>query len=293
MDWQAVKQFWTDKAFWVKQKRFPNFIWLWLVFLSILVADPAFSASHPEPLALRADLGVRVQHFKWAEYGAGGIQLVEETGLLYGLKQELAFRKGTFGWRQGASVFYGKVDYEGYTWTLLPIQTDVTYIGGTAFFDLEPGYQWPSGLLVKGIAGLGGRLWLRDLDDTRTELGTRVGGAEEWWWTICGRAGAGAVYPVDRFGRFFLTAGIKWPIYTRNEATFFVQGSPDIDLEPEPDISPFARIGWRWRQMKCCLFYESLRFKASDRVESGGYDLYQPESEADMIGADLSWTFCF
>jgi len=293
MGWRAVEQPWNDDAFWVKQRRFPSLIWLWLVCLSILFAGPAFPESPSDPAALQADAGLRVQHFKWAEYGAGGIQLVEETGLLYGIKQELAYRTGMFGWRQGASLFYGEVDYEGYTWTLLPIQTDVTYIGGTAFFDLEPGYQWPSGLLIKGILGLGGRLWLRDLEDTRTELGTRVGGAEEWWWTICGRAGAGAVYPVERFGRFFLTAGIKWPIYTRNEATFFVQGSPDIDLEPEPDIAPFAHIGWRWRQIKCRIFYESLRFKASDRVESGGYDLYQPESEADIIGVDLSWIFYF
>jgi len=293
MDWRTVKHVWMYGAFLVKQSRLPDSIWLWLSLLSILFSGPALAGSHPEPAALQANLGLRVQHFKWAEYGAGGIQLVEETGLLYGIKQELAYRNGIFGWRQGAAFFYGEVDYEGYTWTLLPIQTDVTYIGGTGFFDLEPGYEWPSGLLIKGILGLGGRLWLRDLDDTRTELGTRVGGVEEWWWTICGRIGAGAVYPVERFGRFFLTAGIKWPIYTRNEATFFVQGSPDIDLEPEPDIAPFAHIGWRWRQIKCRIFYESLRFKASDRVESGGYDLYQPESEADIIGVDLSWIFYF
>jgi len=280
-------------AFLVKESRLPDSIWLWLSLLSILFSGPALAGSHPEPAALQANLGLRVQHFKWAEYGAGGIQLVEETGLLYGIKQELAYRNGIFGWRQGAAFFYGEVDYEGYTWTLLPIQTDVTYIGGTGFFDLEPGYEWPSGLLIKGILGLGGRLWLRDLDDTRTELGTRVGGVEEWWWTLCGRAGAGAVYPIKEFGRFFLTAGIKWPIYTRNEAIFFVQGSPDIDLEPEPDISPFAHIGWRWRQITCRIFYESLRFKASDRVGSGGDEFYQPESEADMIGADMSWTFCF
>ncbi|MFP4531716.1 MAG: hypothetical protein ACLFNS_03430, partial [Desulfobacterales bacterium] len=124
---------------------------------------PGFAESNPTSGPYQLDLGVRLQHFKWAEYGAGGIQLVEETGLLYGLKQELAYRRGMFGWRQGASLFFGEVDYEGYTWTLLPIQTDVTYIGGAAFFDLEPGYQWPSGLLIKGIFGLGGRLWLRDL----------------------------------------------------------------------------------------------------------------------------------
>lgn len=271
----------------------PHWIWLALFISGLLMPAPGFAEANSESDRYQSDLGVTLQHFKWSEYNDNGVQLVEETGFLYGLSQELAYRQGIFGWRQGAAIFFGEVDYEGYTWSLEPIQTDVTYIGGSAFFDIEPGYQWPSGLLVKGIAGLGGRLWLRDLDNTRTELGTRVAGAEEWWWTICGRAGAGAVYPIAGLGRLFMTAGIKWPIYTRNNATFFVQASPDVDLEPEPDFSPFVHAGWRWQKIKFRFFYESLRFKASDRVESGGYDLYQPESEADMIGADLSWSFHF
>lgn len=256
----------------------------------LISADAASSTQAP---VYQSDWGFSLQHFKWEETGETSIQLVEETGLLYGLTQELAYRRDFFGWRTGASLFFGEMDYEGHTWAMVPVETDVTYIGATAFFDLEPAYQWPSGFLVKGIIGLGGRLWLRDLDDTKTESGIRVRGTEEWWWSIYGRAGAGLEYPFRHFGRVFADVGIKIPIYARNEATFFVEDTPEVDLEPEQEISPFIHIGWRWKKLRLRFFYDTLRFDASDRVESEGYELYQPESEADMIGFDLSYTFCF
>ena len=264
-----------------------------LLILCGLTSIPAAAESISKPALYQSDWGVAFQHFRWAEYGEDDIRLLEETGFLYGLTQELAYRKGVFGWRQGAGLFLGEVDYDGYTWDFDPIQTDVAYIMGNIYLDFEPACQWPSGFLVKGILGLAGRLWLRDLDDTKTELGTRVGGVEEWWWSLYARAGAGLEYPLGQMGRIFGDAGIKLPIYARNDATFFVQGSPGVDLAPEPAIAPFAKIGWRWKKIKVCLFYDTLRFDASDRVKSGTYELYQPESEADMIGLDLSYTFYF
>ena len=264
-----------------------------IIIIWVLVAMPVFAESILQGGAYQTDLGISVQHFKWTEHGQDGLRLVEETGMLYGLTQALAYRKGIFGWRQGAALFFGEVDYDGYTWGLEPIQTDAVYIGADAFFDLEPAYQWSSGFMVKGFGGLGGRLWLRDLDGTRTELGTRVAGVEEWWWSIYGRAGVGLAFPLGSFGRISAESGVKLPIYSRNEANFFVPGSDSVDLEPEMRVSPFVKVGWQWKSIRVQAFYDTFRFNPSDRVKSGNYEIYQPESDADMIGLEGSWVLYF
>jgi hypothetical protein len=58
-------------------------------------------------------------------------------------------------------------------------------------------------------------------------------------------------------------------------------------------VSPFAKAGWRWKRLAVQAFYDTFRFNASDRVESGSYEVYQPESDADRIGMEIGWVFEF
>ena len=80
------------------------------------------------------------------------------------------------GWRSGVDLFFGDVDYDGRTWTNLPVKTDVLYFGTRLFCDAVPGYRFESGLFLKSFTGLGGEFWLRNLDDTKTSNGDSVAG---------------------------------------------------------------------------------------------------------------------
>jgi hypothetical protein len=148
---------------------------------------------------------------------------------------------------------------------------------------MMPNLRLKNGIWLKTFFGFGCKGWLRDLDDTKTQEGTFVSGAEEWWWSIYGRAGLGAAYPVTDTLEIFSEAGAKIPIYTLNHANLYVPGSPSVDLEPEMRFSPFADLGVRWHQLAAKISYDSLWFDKSDSVSTSGYLLHQPESVAEII----------
>jgi len=210
----------------------------------------------------RFDWGISIQDYKWSEYLENGSKLLEETGLLYTLAFDFeslgkyaGWRKYV-GWRSGVNLFLGQVDYDGQTWSKLPVKTDVLYIGTKMYLDAVPTYRFDFGLRVKGFAGIGGRWWLRDLDDTKT----------------------------------FTEVGVKIPITARNNANLYVKGASRARLEPEQDISAFGDIGIRWKELAVKFSYNSLRFDRSDKVTAGTLELYQPKSKADIYSLEVSWS---
>ena len=239
---------------------------------------------------LRIDVGVWIQDYKWTEYADNGNKLLEEAGNLYGVTCDIESTKNIIGWRSGIDFFIGQVEYDGQTWTEMPIKTDVLYVGTKIYADVVPGYRLNSGLWLKSFAGLGGEFWLRDLDDTKTSNGDPVKGAREWWGCVYGRLGLGVEYPVTEEIGVFAEAGVKLPIYARNEANFFVSGNPSAHLEPELDFSGFGNIGLRWKQWGARVSYDALRFDRSDAVSSGMFDLYQPKSKSDVYSVEVFWT---
>lgn len=241
----------------------------------------------------RVEWGISIQDYKWAEYSEDGSKLLEETGFLYTLAYDFESLNKYIGWRNGADLFFGQVDYDGQTWTEIPVKTDVLYIGTKMYLDAVPNYRLDSGLLLKAFIGIGGEWWFRDIDDTRTEMGDPVKGSEEWWWCVYGRLGAGAKYPVSKELDIFTEAGVKIPVYARNDANLFVIGAPSARLEPDQDISVFGNIGIRWKQLAVKFAYDSLRFDRSDKVTSGTFELYQPKSEADIYSLEVNWSIRF
>ena len=164
---------------------------------------PVWPAGAERPLEnnRRLNFGLLLQDYKWAEYADNGNKLLEESGNIYSLAFDFESEKmmiNMIGWRSGVNLFFGEVDYDGQTWTELPVKTDVLYIGTKLFCDAVLEYRLKYGLMLKPFAGLGGEFWLRDLDDTKTSDGDPVRGAEEWWGCVYGRIGFGAEYPVAR-----------------------------------------------------------------------------------------------
>ena len=260
------------------------------VILLLGMGSTGAGAETPGSWARRADLGVAVQDFKWAEYGDRGNKVLEETGNLFGVFCDIESRERQIGWRCGGNFFFGQVDYDGQTWTNIPVTTDVLYVGSKVFADAGPGIRLDSGLWFKAFLGLGAAFWLRDLDDTRTPDGDPVNGAREWWGYLYGRAGFGAEFPVTEDILIFAEAGLKLPIYARNEAEFFLSDSPSVGLEPEPEVSGFGAAGGRWKQWGARITYDALRFDRSDTVSAGFYSLYQPRSESDVYSVEVFWS---
>ncbi len=275
----------------MKLKHYVIFL-LAIIFVALIPLHAIGSETVSEKLR-RVDFGIQVQDYKWKEYADDGNKLLEETGNLYGLTCDFESTKKNLGWRSGINLFLGEVDYNGRTWTDIPVTTDVLYAGTKLFIDAVPGYRFDSGLWLKSFAGLGGEFWLRDLDDTKTPGGDPVNGGREWWGCIYGRMGLGAEYPVAEEVVIFAEGGIKLPIYARNEVDFYVSGSSSAGLEPEQDFSGFGHIGLRWKQWGAKVSYDSLRFDRSDAVSSGLFNLYQPESQADVYSVVVFWSKAF
>jgi hypothetical protein len=266
---------------------------LLVIILAVLIPFDSMGAENSSKNKLRVDIGVLIQDYKWAEYTDNRNKVLEETGNLYGLTCDIESTKNMIGWRTGIDFFIGQVDYDGRTWTDIPVKTDVLYVGTKFYVDVVPGYRLDSGLWLKSFAGLGGQLWLRDLDDTKTSDGHSVRGAREWWGCVYGRVGLGAEYPLTEALAVFIEAGLKLPIYARNEASFFASDSPGASLEPEQDFSGFGNIGFRWKQWGARVSYDAFRFDRSDAVSSGELNLYQPQSKSDVYSVEIFWSSGF
>src|SRR6266571_3160950 len=114
-----------------------------------------------------------VEGFVWKEFDTTGKQLVKETGPLYGVGAAASINlyNKTLLLKVKGDVFGGVVDYDGNnqlisgtTITLVPLKTDVTYVGTR----LESDLGWRFGnesASVEPFAGLGFRWWQRDIKD--------------------------------------------------------------------------------------------------------------------------------
>lgn len=241
----------------------------------------------------RVDYGIEVQDYTWEELLDNNSRLVKEQGYLYGLTVDYDSPREILGWRSGINFFFGPTNYDGQTWSHVPVKTDVWYVGTQLYSDLVPNYRFDFGLLVKGFAGIGFRGWYRDLKDTHTQDGTPVNGAEEWWWSVYGRVGGGLSYPLASDLEIFSEAGVKLPIYAENRGHFYVSGNPSVNLEQKQTYSPFGDLGVRWKNLSVKFTYDTLRFDKSDSVATGGYVLYQPKSKADIYGVNIAWSMWF
>lgn len=276
-----------------------NMLFLRIILLIVALGPlitwplPLRAGQVPDHLpAYRVDAGMELIRFNWSEYLDDDFELLTETGWLVGMSYDLESTAERLGWRHGAGLFFGRVDYDGHTWSLIPVNTDVWYVGAQGYMDATFNFRPASGWTLQPFAGLGGKTWLRMLDDTRTADGVPVKGLEEWWWSVHGRVGAGAHYRFSHKMSVFAEAGMKLPLHAQNNAYVNGRDAPVRILQYQAR-SPFAMCGLRYRAVLMKLTYESQRFDRSDAVASGSYILYQPRSKEDTFCLRASWAIDF
>ncbi|MFP3980387.1 MAG: hypothetical protein ACLFUY_03255 [Desulfobacterales bacterium] len=235
----------------------------------------------------------KIEHFTWNEY-VSGEELLEESGPIYGAggSVRLPITQIVSAKFRG-ELFGGRVDYDGQTTPgEYPLSSDTDYAGikleADVGVDLVAGEKSELG----PFAGFGARVWQRDIqgnffwnpDDQKTEYAR---GVTERWRNYYARAGINGAHAFSSRLEAFVTAGVKIPIYTENEAE--LTDSVFISLEPGNRLSGFAEAGLEIGMVKVSIFYEGLRFSESDRLAFGDY--YQPKSEADIFGINAGVTF--
>jgi hypothetical protein len=260
-----------------------------VLFLSFICVSSAFSfeAEH--------DVYGQVQSFTWKEFD-NGERLLEESGPLYaiGYTGKLLF-SDIVTLKPRVEVFGGEVDYDGQACNVLtgecfPVESDTYYLGFKTEVDVGLRFMASEKVSVEPIAGLGYRWWQREIEDT-----DRARGATEIWRVSYWRLGLRGDYRPNENLKTFAEATVKLPISNKETAEdvgCFLGSCQDVDLEPGKETSYYAEAGVKYMMFKAVIFYEGLRFSESDAEPiGGGFAVLQPESEADIYGINLGWSF--
>ena len=237
----------------------------------------------------------KIEHFTWKEY-ANGEQLLEESGPIFGAggRVRIPITESVTAKFRG-ELFGGTVDYDGQTSPgEYPLTSDTDYAGIKLEADVAVDLVAGEKSVLGPFGGFGARGWERDIagssfwnpDDQTTQYAR---GVTERWRNYYARAGINGAHAFSGRLEAFVTAGVKIPIYTENEAE--ITDSVFITLEPGKRLSGFAEMGLEIGMVRVSIFYESLRFSQSDWVAFGSKYYYQPKSEADIFGINAGVTF--
>jgi hypothetical protein len=234
-----------------------------------------------------------IENYEWTEE-LDGARIVKEDGPLYGLGGDLALRMTQALWLRGrAELYAGELDYDGYLMdedNLTPYQSETEHVGMR--LEGELGWRLPlgAGNILAPFGGLGLRAWERTLD---TELGDRhIGryGYTENWSTLYAIAGLELVIPLNNRAELFALCAAHIPL--DNELTVDlenVDGPDDLELEPGKETTYRAELGLNLHPITISMYYETIEFSRSGLDKSGDY--FQPDSDAEMIGAQIGLIF--
>lgn len=258
----------------------------------VVVLVCSISAFSPAAFAGEMDVYLKVDDYTWSEY-QNGLRLLRETGILVG--------PGFSYWKEFsnhmtlkplAELFVGNVDYDGATQSGSPVKTKVMYVGVKMQCDAGRKFSIGKMSFIEPFGGLGIRSWSRDIQDSTTSSGTVALGYTEDWITAYARFGLRGVIPVSENTRFFAEGGVKLPFYNRN-SVYLNSGnnSPDFTLYPGLQSSWFSEAGMMMHHFKASVFYDSLRFSQSPKVNTSTGSFYQPSSSADLLGVKLGASF--
>jgi len=244
-------------------------------------------------------LGPSIAYFHWQE-SVDGQSVLTEQGPIYGVDGTIVLdllkteRAGTLTFKGKIGLFGGVVDYDGQTQapSNLPVKTDVSYVGVKE--EIALGWALPLGAVrLEPFAGLGYRLWARDLQDSTANDGgstVRVNGSTEVWESAYTKIGAALSIPLSNNWRIFVEGGGKYPFYNSNSSD--IAGVGNNTVYPEPRWSAFAELGARSGTLRPALFYEGYRTGQSPMVRiSSTTGVYQPKSDEDVVG--VSFSYCF
>ena len=228
---------------------------------------------------------LNLRDFSWREYDAEGTELLEESGWIYGIGAGGEVSRNHFGWRYGTEFFGGIVDYDGHSQSGQPATSETLYYGGQLDGELMGIISFDPHAAVKGLLGLGGALWVRDIRDGSTPYGQPVYGYREFWMTADWHVGMEANWLFSNEIEAFGVLLWRFPLYARNQVDLSRFELGTVTVEPKQRVSTTAEAGLRWKMVAASLTYDTRLFDRSDTV---GIGFYQPDSEAGALGFRLS-----
>ncbi len=226
------------------------------------------------PLALYPFLS----HFEWREEALN----LKEDGWIYGLG--VAGEKNILNelpLSGRLELFVGEVDYKGARQDSTAYETKTGYLGIKGELGAGPRLHVGDAIMVRPVVGVGLRAWRRQLDDTDE----RTYGYDEDWMSAYGLAGADLTWQRRSRSEFFANLYFRRPMYNRESVYISTTDqSSTIILHPKSATSFFAELGWRTPKHQVALFYETLAFDESDSELSGPFEIFQPDSDAQILG---------
>jgi len=226
-----------------------------------------------------------VEYFKWKE---STVPSVTETGPRFAAGLNWNQRKDA-GWLAAyrGKLYTGRVDYSGaLLLTGAPVSGRTDYNGITN--EIQAIYR-AAGSTVDFVGGLGWDYWQRNLSASQ----------KEDFNIVFLRLGAD-LNTRTKVG-FYGGAGVKYPVYTRENAHLTDIGfDQNPDLKPGKDVSLYAQLGYRLNNRWDLIgYYDSYRFSQSDSVRvtairffpGTNFSLIQPRSSMDAFGVKLQYTF--
>ena len=262
-------------------RRQPVFLLSLVFVLANRAALPcAANATNTISKCFQVSLYGHVENFEWKEF-VDGHQLLKESGPLAGVGGLLDVDTGIGFHLQGmGEIFFGRIDYDGATQAGNPVDSKTKYRGFLAEADLMAPLKATPYVYLKPYAGVGGRIWQREIEDSGEALGY-----EEYWSTIHGILGIGVAVKARPDTELFGKAAVKMPIDNRVTYDLSNLGGPDdTEVEPGKEASPYFEAGIKFKNVTIAGYYEQLKFSKSNTADADGVLVFQPESEAEIIG---------
>jgi hypothetical protein len=233
--------------------------------------------------AARADLSIGggFESFRWKE---STTPAVKESGLRWVLDLTWSQSRAP-GLSAGYNLklYTGNVDYTGATlFTGVPVSDDTHYRGMVN--EVQALYRMPQNA-VDIVLAAGWDRWTRKINSV----------TEEDWDVLYAKLGVN-VNSATKQG-FLGSAGIKYPVWTRENANFLGMGAVDNPrLRPGKDFSFYATLGYRVNpSWDVYAYYDGYRFKESNTVAvafpGGTLGFIQPESRQDVLGMKVQHNF--
>lgn len=221
----------------------------------------------------------RVDYFHWNER-LDGADFVNEHGALVTLGYVRRVGRERFRFE----LFGGDVHYDGGAMfedgTSEPLTATTGYLGVRGEYDLlfEPDCL-PA---VSLLAGIGTRLWVRDLRGGTTSSGIPVFGYQETWWSVYPYIGVEKRRAPGGLFEFYWGGRIGCTPINYQYATWF-----DVPVYPRIGITGQAEAGVRGDWLFLAAFFEAMTWSQSNVAQ----DSFQPDSRMLTVGVKAGVSF--